>query len=649
MAPLHDDDDIIVCTGYVRVKNSWRIWKIKSLTLTLAKILVSGKPPISLSSITKLERVDRQPNCLLLEYTTDHTHILYLSFASDEEVYRWHDDIYNRSQLGSSITLPKEFVHHVHLAPDMIRNTDPATWRDRFMAWNSIPRAFKSSTTATTEVNSVMTSRNTPETTSKIAMSPHQGSGAGWQAIEVYTDSSIATPTASILFDADSILGQEIPHLFRADSMPVLQPQEERIRTARKLRQTVDLIGRVQVLFEDKQKYKKILACRDIQAQELLNMFQRLLDVLTDAPPSFRRNLIVATQRLAAASDLYPISYELSTITTLDLPECSGGFADIYKGDFRGSPVCVKTIRLHRDTEMHYFMKVRCYTELKAPQLRVFIVQVVSKEAVLWEQLRHPNLLPFYGIYRYKGRISLVAPWMENGTIGDYLKRHTAENRVVLAYDVAQGLKFLHKNGIIHGDLKGKNVLVDESGRACVADFGLSSISDKEILAWTSVSSTSSKGGTLRYQAPELLDIENGEQRCNTTASDIYAWACVAYEIFAGEIPFAHLTRELVIMKHVATGGQPTRPPASGLSWSVWGLTEDIWTLMQTCWNLQPEARPSVEVIINCLASSTPLDQKRKGSRDSLSPGEFRRMLQGREDEIGMTIKMFESLLQGLQ
>jgi serine/threonine protein kinase len=61
--------------------------------------------------------------------------------------------------------------------------------------------------------------------------------------------------------------------------------------------------------------------------------------------------------------------------------------------------------------------------------------QVFLKEAVLWGQLRHPNVLPFYGVYRLDdshGRICLVSPWMENGTIVEYLRNNPNENRLLL-------------------------------------------------------------------------------------------------------------------------------------------------------------------------------------------------------------------------
>lgn len=66
--------------------------------------------------------------------------------------------------------------------------------------------------------------------------------------------------------------------------------------------------------------------------------------------------------------------------------------------------------------------------------------------------------------------------------------------------------------------------MISSSGRACLADFGLSSIRDSKIREFTSASRPSSTG-TLRWQAPELLN------DVNTRASDIWAFACVSYEV----------------------------------------------------------------------------------------------------------------------
>lgn len=75
------------------------------------------------------------------------------------------------------------------------------------------------------------------------------------------------------------------------------------------------------------------------------------------------------------------------------------------------------------------------------------------------------------------------------------------------------------------------NIIVDDSGRAQLADFGFSSVTDPIILELTDYLPAVSVGGTIQWQAPELLDPSSGELVPNSKKSDIYAWACVCYEV----------------------------------------------------------------------------------------------------------------------
>jgi len=175
------------------------------------------------------------------------------------------------------------------------------------------------------------------------------------------------------------------------------------------------LVSRLKAIFTDRERYKRLLACRTSNAQGLLDMFQQLLDLLETPYSKFRRDLIVATQRLAAKSGHYPACYDLKDVTTVgDYSESSGAFADIYRGSFNGRPVCLKTIRLDKKTDMQIFLKA------------------YSKGAILWGQLYHPNLLPFYGIFPFRNRISLVSPWMEHGDVNNYLRHHVSADRIQL-------------------------------------------------------------------------------------------------------------------------------------------------------------------------------------------------------------------------
>ncbi|KAF8160536.1 kinase-like domain-containing protein, partial [Mycena galopus ATCC 62051] len=129
-------------------------------------------------------------------------------------------------------------------------------------------------------------------------------------------------------------------------------------------------------------------------------------------------------------------------------------------------------------------------------------------ELLIWRQLCHPNILPFFGLSYLHSRLGLVLPWMENGTFGEHLRTESpgTDARISLILDIALGLEYLHRNRVVHGDLHPLNVLVMSSHRACISDFGLSSMGDARI-------SGQALGSNLRdiapYLPPEFLMGEN--------------------------------------------------------------------------------------------------------------------------------------------
>ncbi|KAG6827892.1 hypothetical protein H0H92_010055 [Tricholoma furcatifolium] len=251
---------------------------------------------------------------------------------------------------------------------------------------------------------------------------------------------------------------------------------------------------------------------------------------------------------------------------------------------------------------------------------------------------------------------------MGNGDINMYLKRNPDSLRLLLASDVAKGLLYLHKNGIIHGDLKGvswtettvcdmftnyspqPNILIDGSGRARLADFGISAVSDSNIIVWTSQSSGASKGGSVRWQAPELFDVENDEEVKNSPASDVYAWGCVAFEVFTGTVPFANIQRDTSIALRVKSGGRPTRPRSSSKSWKTWGLTEEVWSLMERSWQGQPAQRPTSAQIVEQLEMMISHDPRPMPETCIFTPEAFRHEMDAAFEIV--TTEVFDLILE---
>ncbi|KAG6818338.1 hypothetical protein H0H93_005894, partial [Arthromyces matolae] len=265
-------------------------------------------------------------------------------------------------------------------------------------------------------------------------------------------------------------------------------------------------------VFRNVPYYKRLLSCDEEDAQKILDTFQQLLDTenFSDRP-----QLIAAMRRLSERTKQYPTSFALigPSPTADDEPVTYGSFADIYKIVFHGEDTCYKVIRVYQRSQVDHLAKV------------------YAREAILWGQLSHPNILPFYGLVRIRSRrLAFVSRWASNGTLDDYLVAHPDANRLLLCMDTAAGVNYLHDNDIVHGDLKGVsldlisfplqaltlrqvNVLIDSAGRACLGDFGLSSVYDPKILRWTSQSSMASRGGTTRWKAPELVGSEDAIEK----------------------------------------------------------------------------------------------------------------------------------------
>ncbi|KAJ7619635.1 TKL/TKL-ccin protein kinase [Roridomyces roridus] len=209
--------------------------------------------------------------------------------------------------------------------------------------------------------------------------------------------------------------------------------------------------------------------------------------------------------------------------------QAHGGFADVWKGVWNKQPdrwVAVKVLRSRLDDlQMEGKMRKR-----------------LARELGVWKRLDHKHVLKLLGTVSDFGPYdSMVCPWFEQGSVSKYMERRgdilSMTDRLQLLCEVADGLNYLHENSIVHGDLTGSNILIDDEGKALLCDFGLSSIVAE--LRGTSAL-TSCIGGAVRWadsafytlcstNSDDVDDDESEEQETPvpalTTRSDIYSSA----------------------------------------------------------------------------------------------------------------------------
>ncbi|KAJ7683422.1 kinase-like domain-containing protein [Mycena rosella] len=317
-----------------------------------------------------------------------------------------------------------------------------------------------------------------------------------------------------------------------------------------------------------------VLRLKGDEAQAFLDVIDKVLK---------RENISGRVQRLmfklSQSSDRFPNSLFISGISQCDrFYRERGGFGEIYRASYKGLFVALKRPSVSLTAEVE---------EQRKAHLRF------CQEVLTWQQLRHDFIVPLLGIDRetFSPYLAMISPWMEQGTILNYLKKNGIDSVDRLLSDVAQGLMYLHSMKVVHGDLRGANILITDDFHACLTDFGLAAFSDA---VETGNPSTSNRAGSLQWMAPELIDPKRfGHERfVRTTASDIYSLACVCLELYTGKPPFSGLSEGFVLLQ-IVSGQRPARPD---------GLISDIlWEYIAKLWAEDAQVRPTATSIVKFL------------------------------------------------
>lgn len=205
----------------------------------------------------------------------------------------------------------------------------------------------------------------------------------------------------------------------------------------------------------------------------------------------------------------------------------SGGMADVYmaKDILLDRVVAVKILHSNFAEDNDFVVRFR-------------------HEAQSAGKLSHPNIVGIYDVGCDQGVYYIIMEYVEGTTLKQYIQSHPnipIDTAVKIAIEIGNALEEAHRNGIVHCDIKPHNILLTESGKVKVTDFGIA-----RVINSSTVMNRESILGSVHYLSPEQAA---GDQV--TEKTDIYSLGIVLYEMLTHHLPFDGDTAVSIALKHI--------------------------------------------------------------------------------------------------
>ncbi|KMZ59800.1 putative Protein kinase [Zostera marina] len=264
----------------------------------------------------------------------------------------------------------------------------------------------------------------------------------------------------------------------------------------------------------------------------------------------------------------------------------SGTFGDLYRGTYNGQEVAIKKL------------KHECMNDT--------MVVEFNHEIKIMRKIKHKNTIKFIGACSEPPNLCIVTEFMNGGSVYDYLHKHKGSYKLHdllrAANDIAEGMNYLHKNDIIHRDLKAANLLRGDDGVVKIADFGVSRVRDHSGIM-------TAETGTYRWMAPEVIAHKFYDQK-----ADVFSFGVVLWELLTKEIPYERYTPLQAAVGVVQQCLRPRIPK---------DCPPKFASLLEDCWQQDPNDRLNFTEIIERLEELKDLTEK-KPSRGFFSALNFK-------------------------
>ncbi|KAL3505884.1 hypothetical protein ACH5RR_031266 [Cinchona calisaya] len=211
-------------------------------------------------------------------------------------------------------------------------------------------------------------------------------------------------------------------------------------------------------------------------------------------------------------------------------------------------------------------------------------IRELEEEVSLLKNLSHPNIVRYLGTAREHESLNILLEFVPGGSISSLLGKFGSFPESVIRMYTKQlllGLEYLHKNNIMHRDIKGANILVDNKGCIKLADFGAS----KKVVELATMTGAKSMKGTPYWMAPEVI-LQTG----HTFSADIWSVGCTVIEMATGKPPWSQQYQEVAALFHIGT--TKSHPPIPEQ------LSAEAKDFLLKCLQKEPNLRPTASDLL---------------------------------------------------
>ncbi|KAF9013854.1 hypothetical protein BDQ17DRAFT_1295818 [Cyathus striatus] len=230
------------------------------------------------------------------------------------------------------------------------------------------------------------------------------------------------------------------------------------------------------------------------------------------------------------------------------------------------------------------------------------MLSALEREIELLKNLQHENIVQYLYSSIEDEYLNIFLEYVPGGSVTALLRNYGAfEEPLVKNFvrQILQGLDYLHQRDIIHRDIKGANILVDNKGGIKISDFGISKKVDDNLLTGNRMHRPSLQGSVF-WMAPEVV-----KQSGHTKKADIWSVGCLVVEMLTGEHPWAQLTQMQAIFK-IGSSAKPTIPS---------DISAEAQDFLERTFELDQDARPSADdLLLHTWIGKKPSNHASKGS-----------------------------------